>query len=166
MPYSTILKQYSSWFVQLWAESLGKDKKGLTPIPAYGATDQHSQMQLFMEGTRDKYFLMIEVEKFEHDFELESNLQTESSKLFNGIKLSDLMRAEFEGTIKAMYENSIPLARISINKIDEFNLGYLIFWAQCLTVLSATLTEVDPFNQPGVEAGKKYAKIWLKETKN
>src|SRR5690606_12358211 len=78
MPYSSLLKEFSSWFVQLWAESLGKEKKGLTPIPGYGATDQHSQMQLFMEGPNDKVLFLVEIEQFEKDFALKNNLPGES----------------------------------------------------------------------------------------
>src|SRR5690606_13289312 len=97
MPYSSLLKDYSAWFVQLWAESLGKGGKGLTPIPAYGATDQHSQMQLFMEGPIDKVLMLIEVEKFHGDFSLNTPLSGESFKNLSGFSLSDLMKAEFQG---------------------------------------------------------------------
>ena len=88
MPYSSKLKSFSFWFTQLWAESLGKrlDKQGkeifegFTPIVAYGATDQHSQVQLFMEGPKDKAFIMIEVENFAHDFLLKNNFESPNLK--------------------------------------------------------------------------------------
>lgn len=162
MPYSSLLKEYSAWFVQLWAESLGKDGKGLTPIPAYGATDQHSQMQLFMEGPKNKVLMLIEVEKFQTDFSLKNNLKSESFKNLSSFKLSDLMKAEFEGTLAALEENGQHVVHFKIPSLQAGYLGQLVLFAECLTVMVGELLKVDPFNQPGVEAGKKYANQWLK----
>ena len=162
MPYSSLLKDYSAWFVQLWAESLGKNGKGLTPVPAYGATDQHSQMQLFMEGPVDKVLLLIEVEKFHNDFPLKNSLAGESFKNLSSFKLSELMKAEFEGTLTALNENNRHVVHLKIPSLQEEYLGQLILFAECLTVMVGELLQVDPFNQPGVEAGKKYANQWLK----
>ncbi len=162
MPYSSLLKEFSSWFVQLWAESLGKENKGLTPIPSYGATDQHSQMQLFMEGPRDKVLVLIEIEKFQTDFNLSNTLSGESFKLLAPFTLSQLMKAEFEGTLAALNENSRHVVHIKMPSLNETHLGQLILFSECLTVLVGKMLKVDPFNQPGVEAGKKYAHAWLK----
>lgn len=162
MPYSSLLKEYSAWFVQLWAESLGKDGKGLTPIPGYGATDQHSQMQLFMEGPKDKVMMLIEVEKFHADFNLKNSLKSEAFKNLSPFKLSDLMKAEFEGTLTALQENGRHVVHLKIPSLQEEYVGQLILFAECLTVMVGELLKVDPFNQPGVEAGKKYANQWLK----
>ncbi len=162
MPYSSLLKEYSAWFVQLWAESLGKEGKGLTPIPAYGATDQHSQMQLFMEGPADKVLLLIEVENFSKDFSLKNSLSGESFKNLAPFKLSQLMKAEFEGTLMALRENGRHVVHLKMPAVQEEYLGQLILFAECLTVMVGNLLKVDPFNQPGVEAGKKFANAWLK----
>lgn len=162
MPYSSLLKEYSAWFVQLWAESLGKDGKGLTPIPGYGATDQHSQMQLFMEGPKDKVMMLIEVEKFHTDFNLKNSLKSEAFRNLSSFKLSDLMKAEFEGTLTALQENGRHVVHMRIPSLQEEYVGQLILFAECLTVMVGELLKVDPFNQPGVEAGKKYANQWLK----
>jgi glucose-6-phosphate isomerase len=162
MPYSSLLKEYSAWFVQLWAESLGKDGKGLTPIQAYGATDQHSQMQLFMEGPIDKVMMLIEVEKFQCDFPLKNTLKAESFKNLSTFKLSELMKAEFEGTLSALQENGRHVVHLKIPSLQEDYVGQLVLFAECLTVLVGELLKVDPFNQPGVEAGKKFANLWLK----
>jgi glucose-6-phosphate isomerase len=162
MPYSSLLKEYSAWFVQLWAESLGKEGKGLTPVPAYGATDQHSQMQLFMEGPIDKVLMLIEVEKFQTDFSLKNSLKGESFKNLSPFKLSELMKAEFEGTLTALQENGRHVVHLKIPSLQEEYVGQLILFAECLTVFMGELLKVDPFNQPGVEAGKKYANQWLK----
>jgi glucose-6-phosphate isomerase len=163
MPYSSLLKDFSSWFVQLWAESLGKDGKGLTPIPAYGATDQHSQMQLFMEGPQDKILFIIEVKNHQTDYSLKNNLAAESFKNLSSFTLSDLMKAELEGTLTALSENDRHVVQLSISKLNEESLGQLILFVECLTVIIGELLLVNPFNQPGVEAGKKYANEWLKK---
>ena len=166
MPYSSLLKEYSAWFTQLWAESLGKEGKGLTPIPAYGATDQHSQVQLFMEGPNDKVLVLIEVEKFAHDYSLKTDLKGSSSQKLSPFSLSELMKAEFEGTLAALNENHRPVVHLKINQLDAFSMGQLILFAECLTVLVGQLLKVNPFNQPGVEAGKKYAFQWLKSLRD
>jgi glucose-6-phosphate isomerase len=162
MPYSSLLKEYSSWFVQLWAESLGKEGKGMTPIPAYGATDQHSQMQLFMEGPADKTMFLIEVEKFQHDYELTNTISGESFKTLSPFSLGTLMKAEFEGTLAALAENKRHVVHLKVPAVNEETLGQLVLFSECLTVLMGQMLKVDPFNQPGVEAGKKYAYAWLK----
>lgn len=162
MPYSSLLKDYSSWFVQLWAESLGKEGKGLTPIPAYGATDQHSQMQLFMEGPNNKAIFIIEVKSHKTNYSLKNTLNAESFKNLSPFSLSDLMKAELEGTLSALKENDRHVVHMSIPKLDEESLGQLIIFAESLTALVGKLLKVNPFNQPGVEAGKKYANDWLK----
>jgi glucose-6-phosphate isomerase len=162
MPYSSLLKEYSAWFTQLWAESLGKQGKGLTPIPAYGATDQHSQMQLFMEGPIDKIVFIIEVENFDSDFELKNTVEGGAFKLLSSFKLSQLMKAELEGTLTALSENKRHVVHLKIPSLKEQYLGQLILFSECLTVLLGKMLGIDPFNQPGVEAGKKYANAWLK----
>lgn len=162
MPYSSLLKEYSAWFVQLWAESLGKEGKGMTPVPAYGATDQHSQMQLFMEGPEDKTLFLIEVEKFQHDFELKNTINGDSFKTLSPFSLATLMKAEFEGTLEALKENKRHVVHLKVDAVNEETLGQLILFSECLTVLMGRMLKVDPFNQPGVEAGKKYAYAWLK----
>lgn len=162
MPYSSLLKEYSAWFTQLWAESLGKNGKGLTPIPAYGATDQHSQMQLFMEGPSNKIIFLIEVENFQSDYSMRNTVDAEGFKLLAPFKLSELMKAEREGTLAALQENKRHVVHMKIPCLKEQYLGQLILFSECLTVLIGKLLEVDPFNQPGVEAGKKYANAWLK----
>jgi glucose-6-phosphate isomerase len=163
MPYSSLLKEYSAWFVQLWAESLGKEGRGLTPISAYGATDQHSQMQLFMEGPNDKVIFMIEVEKFKTDFSLKNDINSESFQSLKPFSLSELMKAEFEGTLAALSENHRHVVYLKVPSLKEEFIGKLVIFAECLTVIVGQLLSVNPYNQPGVEAGKKYANEWLKK---
>lgn len=162
MPYSSLLKEFSFWFVQLWAESLGKNGKGLTPIPAYGATDQHSQMQLFMEGPNDKMMLLIEVEKFKNEYSLNNTFNSSSFDLLKPFNLGQLFKAEFVGSLKALQENKRHITHLTIEELTPNTLGQLIIFSEALTVYMGELLKLDPFNQPGVEAGKKYAKEWLK----
>lgn len=164
LPYSSLLKSFSAWFVQLWAESLGKNQIGLTPIMAYGATDQHSQVQLFMEGPKNKLTIAIHFENCNQEFSLKNELAYNSLKLLSPYTLHDLMTAEYFGTIKALKENQRPVVEITANKLDEGVLGELILLCECLTVCVGQMLKINPFDQPGVEAGKIFAKEWLKNS--
>ncbi|MFA6236449.1 MAG: hypothetical protein WC635_03895 [Bacteriovorax sp.] len=173
MPYSSKLRAFSFWFTQLWAESLGKKKNrsgevvetGFTPIVAYGATDQHSQMQLFMEGPNDKCLILIEVEKFGHDFKLASSLGGNNLSKLSTFSLSQLMKAELSGTLKALQENKRSTIHLKIEVNDEFHMGSLILFFESLTALMGDYLKIDPFDQPGVEAGKIYAFHFLNQLK-
>ena len=167
MPYSSKLRDLSFWFVQLWAESLGKKTKegnvGLTPVPAYGATDQHSQVQLFMEGPYDKVMMLLEVENPEHDFSLKNTFETKALKGLSNFNLSQLMTALLNGTLKALEEQDRPTIHMKIEKLDAYHLGQLILFYESLTALVGLMLDINPFDQPGVEAGKRYAFQWLEK---
>jgi glucose-6-phosphate isomerase len=173
MPYSSKLRSFSFWFTQLWAESLGKKKNrkgevvntGFTPIVGYGATDQHAQVQLFMEGPNDKAYVIIEVEKFAHDFSLKSTLTSNNLQKLSSFNLSSLMKAEMEGTIKALRVNERPVIHVKIAKNDEYHVAQLILFFESLTALMGDYLMIDPFDQPGVEAGKIYAFEFLNQLK-
>ena len=173
MPYSSKLKYFSFWFTQLWAESLGKKKdktgkiihEGFTPLVAYGATDQHSQMQLFMEGPKDKCVVMVEVLNFAHDFRLATSLKSNNLEKLSSYSLADLMKAEFHGTLKALQSTERPTLHVSIERNDAHHLGMLIVFFEALTALMGHELMIDPFDQPGVEAGKIYAFEFLKQLK-
>jgi len=166
MPYSSKLKSLSHWFVQLWGESLGKNDtkgvaQGLTPIPAYGATDQHSQMQLFMEGKNDKVLILLEVEKRKSNYKLANNLSLNSAKKLSNFDLNSLISAQLKGTLQALSDRDRNTVHIQIEENNEFAMGQMIIYFESLTVLMGSYLEVDPFNQPGVELGKKYAFEYL-----
>lgn len=161
MPYSSLLKEFTAWWVQLWAESLGKDGKGLTPVMSYGATDQHSQMQLFMQGPADKTMLLLGIEKSEHSLPLKNSLKYPHLEALAPFTLSELMKAEHAGTLKALEEEGRPLLDLRLQQFNADTLGQLILFFESLTVSVGITLGVDPFNQPGVEAGKKYAHDWL-----
>ncbi len=167
MPYSSKLKDFSAWFVQLWAESLGKfsieknQNIGLTPIPAYGATDQHSQMQLFMEGPINKLLFLINIKERTNNFALNAGLELASSKKLSPFTVNDLMEAEFEGTLMALREAKRNYIHIEVDKLNEASLGALILFFESLTAIMGKYLLIEPFNQPGVELGKKYAYKYL-----
>ena len=171
MPYSSKLRNFSFWYVQLWAESLGKklDRNGkiieigLTPIPSYGATDQHSQLQLFMEGPRDKVLKLIEVENFHNDFSLSNQIDLPSFKRLEKHKLSDLMHAELNGTKKALKENNRPFIVTKLPLLDEYHMAQLILFYESLTALMGEYFNINAFDQPGVELGKVFAYQFLEE---
>ena len=173
MPYSSKLRAFSFWFTQLWAESLGKKNdltgkivnQGFTPIVGFGATDQHSQMQLFMEGPNDKCLILIEVENFTQDYKLATLIKSNNLEKLSKYTLSQLMKAELNGTLKALQENGRPTLHLTISKNDEFHLGALIVFFESLTALMGDYLNVDPFDQPGVEAGKIFAFHFLNQLK-
>jgi glucose-6-phosphate isomerase len=167
MPYSSKLKDFSFWFVQLWAESLGKYQEssksnvGLTPIPGYGATDQHSQMQLFMEGPYNKLMFLLNIKNRKYNYNLDSNLMMESGKKLAPHSMNELLEAEFQGTLKALNENKRDFIQIEIDTLNETTLAQLILFFESLTALMGHYLKIDPFNQPGVEKGKIYAYEYL-----
>ena len=155
MPYSDRLRRFSNWYVQLWAESLGKNGKGQTPLRAVGTVDQHSLLQLFMEGPDDKFYQFIKINRFESDFILPE--RTEILKFLSGKKLSEVINAEFEGTVQALKNIGRPVLTITLNRVSPETLGALFMYYMIATVVTGKLMNVNPFGQPGVEAGKKIA---------
>jgi glucose-6-phosphate isomerase len=164
MPYSSQLKFFSLWFGQLWAESLGKNAlNSLTPIPALGATDQHSLVQLFVAGKRDKLFFMLEVMNRPVDIVVKNHFAQESLKPLHNLSLNQLLKAEFEGTLRALIESGKPVIRIQLTAINEVAIGRLCLFFMALTALMGEALKINAFDQPGVEAGKRFAKEWLKQ---
>jgi glucose-6-phosphate isomerase len=166
MPYSYRLASVSDWFVQLWAESLGKKfdlngdvvHAGPTPVRAVGVTDQHSQVQLFNEGPNDKVFTFIAVGKPDRDLTIPSDQFTDVEDLnyLNGKPMSVLMRAEFESTRASLTTNQRPNMTLSIPQVDAYHFAQLLYLLEVQTAIAGALLEIDPFDQPGVELAKKY----------
>jgi len=166
--YSESLKYFCEWYVQLWGESLGKKQRhsafhvGLTPIGLIGPKDQHSFLQLIMEGTRDKSVTFIQIEDFEDEIKIPDIKlpHLESLNTLNSLKFSQLINMQCNSVIEALLaEENIPLDSITIPKINAENIGSLIFYYELLTSLVGELIDVNTYDQPGVEA----AKIILKE---
>jgi len=163
MPYAGRLRNLSEWFGQLWAESLGKsDNVGPTPVKALGVTDQHSQLQLYMQGPGDKIITFIKVNKFENDIAIpDAFKQYDKVSSLSGHTLQELILAEQKGTELSLAGNSRPSCTIALNKISPFTIGGLIYLCEMQTAFIGELFGVDAFNQPGVEQSKDIASALL-----
>ncbi len=159
MPYSTCLRKFVDWFVQLWAESIGKNLKGSTPIPAIGATDQHSQIQLFNQGPNDKLICFVKANKHKRDITIpDFSNESQDFRIYAGHKVGEILNIELNATRRALTENQRPNFTISLPELDEYYLSYLMYVLEMSTAIMGHLLEVNPFDQPGVELGKKYIK--------
>ncbi len=166
MPYSQKLKTFAAWFTQLWAESLGKDGKGLTPIQAVGATDQHSILQLLRDGPDDKVLGFLEVQGFQNITEIKWNGPTLSSfDELNGVTLNQLMESEFMATRQVLSSAGRPQFTITMPKLNAHSLGQLFFFFETLTALTGYILGVNPYDQPGVEEGKVLTRQRIKACK-
>lgn len=159
MPYAKALKDVADWWRQLWAESLGKKPTvGPTPVLAVGATDQHSQVQLYNEGPNDKWFLFLSVEKFRSDPVLPAVFPGQAATAYlEGKRMSDVLRAMKLGTEEALTANGRPNATLTLPEISARTIGGLLYMLEMSTAIAGTLYGVNAFDQPGVEAGKKAA---------
>lgn len=157
VPYADGLKPLGEWFCQIWAESLGKRGIGLTPYPSLGATDQHSQLQLWMEGPEDKVIIFIRVEDYAVDIQIPNVFnEIEGMSYLSGHTMSELIKAEQESTEIALSKIKRPSMTINIPKIDAYHMGQLFHFFQMATAFTGFLYGVNPFNQPGVEKGKDF----------
>jgi glucose-6-phosphate isomerase len=163
-PYSQSLWKFAFWFKQLWSESLGKkmDRRGRevyygqTPTAALGVTDQHSQLQLFIEGPNDKAFLFWSVKEFCNSLPIEHPFATFDSMGYLEHKtLAGLFSAEKRSTEIALTEAGRPNATITIDRVSPEALGELIMFSQYFTAYAAEFYDIDAFDQPGVEYSKK-----------
>ncbi len=169
--YSETLKYFTEWYVQLWGESLGKRQRhslfnvGLTPIGLIGPKDQHSFLQLIMEGTRDKSVTFIKLQEFKQELYV-PNIQLkhlESLDVLNGIAFHDLITMQCDSVIEALKnEKDVPLDEIILPFVDARSIGGLIYYYELLTSLVGELLDVNTYDQPGVEAGKIILKEKLK----
>jgi glucose-6-phosphate isomerase len=166
MPYVDRLEKFGAWFCQLWAESLGKDGHGTAPIRALGTVDQHSQLQLFLAGPRDKLFTLVTAPSAGVGTPVDRALAEDPrlSYLF-GRSLGDLLDAEARATYETLARNQRPVRLIALERVDESALGALFMHYMLETILTAHLWGVDPFDQPAVEEGKVLARQYLGDMK-
>jgi len=156
MTYADALERLAAWFVQLWAESLGKDGKGSTPHGAVGTTDQHSQVQLYMEGPQDKVIEIVEVEEHPRDLEIPKAYEDlEGVGYLAGHTMAELLNVECDATRRALTEAGHPNSTIRLSATNEENLGYVLQALEVQTAIAGSLYGVNAFDQPGVEAGKQ-----------
>ncbi len=162
MAYADKLERFTRWYVQLWAESLGKDGKGTTPIAALGPVDQHSQLQLYMAGPRDKLITVLTVASTGLGPRIAGDLARIAGEPDLADKtIGDLVAAEGRATAEALARNGCPVRTMHLERLDETSLGELLMHFMLETIIAARLLGVDPFDQPAVEEGKVLAKRYL-----
>jgi glucose-6-phosphate isomerase len=164
-PYSNHLWGTAFWFRQLWAESLGKAQNrkgeivhtGQTPVAALGTTDQHSQVQLYIEGPNDKVFTFWALDRFAHPGKIpQAKLHLPAFDALDGQTLTELIDAERRSTAAAMAENGRPNCTFSLGRMDAEHLGAFLQLLEFETAFVGELLDIDAFNQEGVELGKKF----------
>jgi glucose-6-phosphate isomerase len=164
MPYADRLRTVGLWFQQLWAESLGKavDRAGNpvhtgpTPLPALGATDQHSQVQLFMEGPPDKVVVFVAVTESPDPVEIPRlHPGIPALSYLGGHSLKELLDTERRATAEALRLRGRPNMTVEVERVSAHTLGELVMLFQIATVYAGALYDVDPLDQPGVELGKR-----------
>lgn len=164
MPYTDRLRALALWFQQLWAESLGKSvsrsgepcESGPTPLASVGASDQHSLMQLFIEGPKDKVVLFVGVDDVGTSIEIpRRHPGIPSIAYLGGHTLEELLANERAASAEALRRRGRPNATFHLPRVDEEALGQLLMLFQIATVYAGALYDVDPLNQPGVELGKR-----------
>jgi glucose-6-phosphate isomerase len=168
MPYSDALRDMADWFVQLWAESLGKHRVegdsgvGPTPLGALGATDQHSKVQLFMEGPGDKTVTFIGVEEGGVDVTI-PRLHADVPELayLGGHQLGELLDIERRATAGALARRGRPNMTLTLERVDPFHIGALFMFLELATAYAGRLYGVNAFDQPGVELGKQFTYAML-----
>jgi glucose-6-phosphate isomerase len=151
----------------LWAESIGKRdsqgaRKGSTPVRALGAVDQHSQLQLYLDGPQDKFFTFLTLRQQEETLPISSSqFQHPALMSLDGKTMGQLMNAEQRATLDTLRAQGAPVREIAINTLTETDLGELMMHFILETLAAAFLLKVNPFDQPAVEDGKKRALAYL-----
>jgi glucose-6-phosphate isomerase len=162
MAYADRLQRFTHWYVQLWAESLGKDGKGTTPLAVLGPVDQHSQLQLFIGGPRDKLFTVVTASSAGRGPRIDATLAaTAGEPGFGGKTIGDLVAAQGRATAETLAKNGCPVRTLHVDRLDEESMGELLMHFMLETIVAAHLIGVDPFDQPAVEEGKVLAKKYL-----
>ena len=160
MSYVDGLYDTADWFRQLWGESLGKDGTGPTPIAARGATDQHSQLQLFAEGPDDKSYLFLGVGERASELRIPDGELAQSQaeyKYLVGHGIGELLDAELLGTTSSLVRRGRPVGKLTLSRVSAESLGELIMLLEAATAFAGPLYGIDPFDQPGVEEAKRLA---------
>ncbi|WP_421862039.1 glucose-6-phosphate isomerase [Parvibaculum sp.] len=164
--YADRLERFLAWYCQLWAESLGKDGKGTTPVKALGPVDQHSQLQLWLAGPKDKLFNIFMTETKGKGPKASPDIAKGTAFDFlGGHSVGDLVDAEQRATADTLVKNGRPVRSFMLPAIDERTLGALFMHFMLETIIAGRMLGVDPFDQPAVEEGKILARKYLAEGK-
>lgn len=163
MPYKYALYDFAKWYQQLWAESLGKASNvdgeqvnvGITPVAALGPVDQHSQLQLYNEGPNDKLITFIVAQNSKNDLELPKNYEgIEAYAFLQGKKFGDLLKYAQQTVAFDLARNGRPNCTITLPQVDEYHMGQLFYFFEVAVTYMGYLLNINPFDQPGVEASK------------
>ncbi len=164
--YADRLERFLAWYCQLWAESLGKDGKGTTPVKALGPVDQHSQLQLWLAGPKDKLFNIFMTKTKGKGPKASPDIAKNTAFDFlGGHSVGDLVDAEQRATADTLVRNGRPVRSFMLEVLDERTLGALFMHFMLETIIAGRMMGVDPFDQPAVEEGKILAKKYLAEGK-
>ena len=164
MPYSNRLKYIPDWYVQLWAESLGKEcnldgelvNNGTTPLKAVGVTDQHAQIQLFNEGPNDKIINFIRVGEFDNELKIPNIFEYTGIGYLAGKTVNDLINAEADATRVTLTDYKRPTLTINMPKVNAYYVAQLLYMLEIQTAIAGALYNINAFNQPGIEQAKNY----------
>ncbi len=176
MPYSDQLRDVADWYRQLWAESLGKRRSldgkrddlftGQTPVKSLGATDQHSQLQLYLEGPNDKLTTLLSVRKFSKPLPLPAGPKgMPGVDYLEGRTMARLIQAECAATRDALKAAQRPVITVELPEVREHTLGQLLYMLEVETAMAGRLFGVDAFDQPAVEAIKVYTRQYMRQGK-
>jgi glucose-6-phosphate isomerase len=166
LAYADALHETALWFRQLWAESLGKQGKGTTPLNAVGTVDQHSQLQLWLDGPADKMFTVVTAPSQGQGDRTDPQMLLDIPELgwLSGRTVGDLLDAHARGTADALAARGRPVRAMRLDAMDEGSLGALMMHFMLETIVAAHILGVDPFDQPAVEEGKVRARRYMEET--
>lgn len=164
MPYCDHLQFFGAWYQQLWAESLGKDGIGSSPVRALGAVDQHSQLQLYLDGPKNKSFTLLTLPHLGTGPHIDAQGVAALSHL-DGFTIGDVMAALQHGTIETMRRNQLPMRLLNLKQADAHTLGALLMHFMLETIASADLLGINAFDQPAVEESKQLARDYLTRKK-
>ncbi len=162
--YSSTLESFNKWYVQLWAESLGKinvnnTRQALTPIALVGPVDQHSFLQLIIDGVRDKTVTFIKVANLKDNTTIPKDPSNKFDvidlKYADGLSFNELLNKQADATIRSIEEQKdIPCDVITISTVDEYNIAKLMFSYQLMVSVIGQFLQINAYDQPGVEYGK------------
>ncbi|HZP10459.1 glucose-6-phosphate isomerase [Methyloceanibacter sp.] len=162
LPYSDRLSRFAAWYVQLWAESLGKHGEGTTPVAALGPVDQHSQLQLYLDGAPQHFITVIREDCVGRGPRVAPDLaKLAHAEYLAGQAAGDLVAAQQRAIPEALIGAGRPVRTIDLEVLDERSLGALMMHFMLETILAAHLLGVDPFDQPAVESGKVLTRRYL-----
>ena len=165
--YCDRLHKFNDWYVQLWAESLGKKRDykrvGLTPVGLIGSTDQHSFLQLIVDGPKDKTITFIKVKNHGKNVKIPPlNLDfLQDTNYTNGFSLNEVINHQCDATMKVLQNEGLSVDLIEIDELDEYSVGFLLYYYELLTSFTGSMLGINTYNQPGVEIGKLILKTTL-----